>query len=266
MAISLDSIRRGGSERRPISLVHGGPGIGKTTLAASAPSPVFIRTEDGLGNLDVAAFPVAESYADVMDALAALYGEHEFRTVVVDSTSSLEPLIWDRVAADHEKASIEDLGYGKGYVLALTYWQEFMAAIRGLAKRGITPLLIAHSDVVRFDSPETDPYDRYQIKLHRRAFQYLYEQCDVIGFATYPVAVRKNDASKKGRGIATGGRVLHLVETPAYVAKNRYDMPATVPLEWNAFAEHLPGDLVNAALVASQESEAESDPDSAPAE
>lgn len=252
MAISLESIRRGGSDRAPLVLVHGGPGIGKTTLAATAPDPVFIRTEDGLGNLDVASFPVAERYEDVMEALAALYGEHDFRTVVLDSTSALEPLIWARVAADHEKKGIEDLGFGKGYIYALQYWQEVIAALKGLAERGITPVLIAHSDVVRFDSPETEPYDRYQIKLHKRAFQYLYEQCDVIGFANYPVAVRKNEANpNKGRGIARGGRVLHLVEKPAYVAKNRYSMPETVPLDWGSLAEHLPGGVSNPQLTAS---------------
>lgn len=242
MAISLESIRRGGSERTPIVIVHGGPGIGKTTFASCAPNPVFIRTEDGLGNLDVAAFPVAESYEEVMEALAALYDDHPYRTVVLDSTSALEPLIWARVAADAEKRSIEDLGYGKGYVLALNYWQEVLTALRGLAARGIMPILIAHSDIVRFDSPETEPYDRYQIKLHKRAFQLLYEQCDVIGFANVPVIVRKSDAdAKKGRGIAKGERLLYLVEKPAFVAKNRYDMPESVPLIWDEFAAYLPG-------------------------
>lgn len=242
MAISLASIRRGGSDRAPLVLIHGGPGIGKTTLAASAPSPVFVRTEDGLGNLNVEAFPVATSYEDVMEALAALYEEHEFKTVVVDSLSALEPLIWTKVAADHAKKNIEDLGFGKGYIYALQYWQELIAALKGLATRGVMPLLIAHTDVVRFDSPETDPYDRFQIKLHKRAFQYLYEQCDVIGYATYPIAVRKNEgnAAKAGRGIQRGGRLVHLVEKPAYVAKNRYSMPETVPMEWESLAEYLP--------------------------
>lgn len=243
MAISLESIRRGGSGRAPMILIHGGPGIGKTTFAAQAPSPVFIRTEDGLGNLDVHAFPVAESYEDVTGALAALYEDHPFKTAVLDTTSALEPLIWARVAADHNKKNIEDIGFGKGYIYALQYWQDVIAACKGLAERGIMPVLIAHTDVVRFDSPETDPYDRYQIKLHKRAFQYLYEQCDIIGFATYPVTVRKNEAStaKPGRGVQRGGRVLHLVEKPAYVAKNRYSMPETVALEWAEFAQHLPG-------------------------
>lgn len=242
MAISLASIRRGGSDRAPIILVHGTPGIGKTTFASCAPDPVFIRTEDGLGNLEVDAFPVANTFEEVMETLAALYEDHAYRTVVLDSLSALEPLIWARVAQDHEKKTIEDLGYGKGYVIAMHYWQEVMAAIKGLSERGVAPILIAHTDIVRYDSPETEPYDRYQIKLHKRAFQYLYEQCDVIAFATLPVMVRKQDSDdRKGRGIQKGERLLHLVEKPAYIAKNRYSMPDSVPLDWDTFAAHLPG-------------------------
>jgi hypothetical protein len=243
MAFDLTSIQRGGSQRAPIITIHGTPGRGKTTFGASAPSPIFIRTEDGLGQLDVPTFPLCESFDQVMEAVAALYGEHDFQTVNIDSLSALEPLIWQKVAADHGKDSIEDIGFAKGYIYALDYWRELMTALRGLASRGMTVVLIAHTDVVTFQSPETDPYDRYQIKLHKKAFAYLYEQADVIGFAHLPVFVRKQDADdKKGRGVAKGETsMLLLQERPFAVAKNRYSMPESVALIWDEFAKHLPG-------------------------
>lgn len=241
MAISLDSITKGGSNRAPIMVVHGTPGIGKSTFAACAPDPIFLRTEDGLGTLDVATFPELENYDQVMEAFAALYETDDFKTVVIDSLSALEPLIWAKVAQDHGKNNLEDIGFGKGYIYAMDYWREIMDAIKGLSKRGIMPILIAHTDIARFDSPDTDPYDRYQIKLHKRAFQFLYEQADIIGFASYPVHVKKKDSdAPKGRGVQKGERQLTLVEKPAVIAKNRYSMPETVPLEWDEFAQHLP--------------------------
>ena len=119
MAISLSDIKRGGSGRAPMILIYSPPGAGKTTFAASAPSPIFIRTEDGLGDLEVDSFPEASCVQDVMDALAALYDEgHGYSEVVIDSLSALEPMIWDQVAKDHGVNSIEDLGFGKGYVYA----------------------------------------------------------------------------------------------------------------------------------------------------
>lgn len=241
MAISLDSITKGGSSRAPIMVIHGTPGIGKSTFAACAPDPIFLRTEDGLGDLQVATFPELESYEQIIEALGALFDTDEFKTVVIDSLSALEPLIWDKVARDHGKNNLEDIGFGKGYIYAMDYWREIMAALKELAKRGIMPLLIAHTDIARFDSPDTDPYDRYQIKLHKRAFQYLYEQSDIIAFASYPVHVKKKDSdATKGRGVQKGGRELTLVEKPAVIAKNRYSMPETVALDWEEFARHLP--------------------------
>lgn len=265
MAISLSSIQKGGSRKPPIIGLHGGPGIGKTTFAASAPAPIFIRTEDGLGTLTCDAFPVAQTWQDVIDALLALFAspDHGYQTVVVDSLSALEPLIWRQVAADAQKASIEDLGYGKGYVVALDYWQKFLNGIIALRdQQNVAPILIAHSEITRHDSPEVEPYDRYTIRLHKRAFALIYERADIIGFANWQTTTlrdkdltafqSKKDAPKviNVRGISTGERLLHLVERPAYVAKNRYAMPETIPLSWGAFSDALASAFQPAASAA----------------
>jgi hypothetical protein len=240
VAVDLTTIQKGGSKRPPIMLLYGSSGIGKSSFAASAPNPIFIRTEDGLGALEVDTFPEATNLQDVTDALAALYEPNEYKTVVIDSLSQLEPMILERVAQDHGKSSPADLGYGKEFLFALDYWREIIAACKGLANQGKNIVLIAHAEVVTFQSPETDPYDRFQPRLHKRAFAYVAEQSDIVAFASYPVHVRKGSDDKKGRGIATGERQLALVERPSMVAKNRYSMPETVSLLWDAVAEHLP--------------------------
>jgi hypothetical protein len=73
-------------------MVYGVHGIGKSTFGAMAPNPIFIQTEDGLGNLDCARFPLAEAFDDVMAAIMSLYSEgHDFKTVVIDSLDWLDP-------------------------------------------------------------------------------------------------------------------------------------------------------------------------------
>ena len=238
MAISLDSIKRSSCDRPPIILIHGGPGIGKTTFAAGAPSPIFIRTEDGLGNLSVDTFPLCETFGQVMEALGVLYQEqHDFQWLVVDSLSALEPRIWDQVAADERKPNIEAIGYAKGYTLALTYWEQLLAGLSALATdKGIGSILIAHSDIARYESPEVEAYDRAQIKLHKRAFQLLYERCDIIAYAAQRAFIRKEGEGfkERHRGLTDGERLLHLNEKPAFVAKNRYSLPDLLPLSWDA--------------------------------
>jgi hypothetical protein len=85
-----------------------------------ADRPIFIQTEDGLGNLDVTAFPLARRFEDVMEAIGSLYTEqHQFATVVIDSLDWLEPLVWQHTARQHNQPDIESFGYGKGYLAAL---------------------------------------------------------------------------------------------------------------------------------------------------
>lgn len=244
MAISLKSIQKGGDRTRPpMLLVYGTSGIGKTTFGAGAPSPIFVRTEDGLGILEVDSFPVSNTWQDVVDALGTLYTEnHSYQSVVVDSLSALETLIWRQVANSQDKDNIEDIGYARGYVMALDYWHRFLDGIVALRDKGMIPVLIAHSDVIRFDSPEHEPYDRYQIKLHKKAFQLMYERCDVIAFANYATSVTKTDVGfkkKVTRGVEVGERQLHLVEKPAFIAKNRYSLPESIPFKWQALQDAL---------------------------
>jgi hypothetical protein len=245
MAISLASLKRSTALAPPRILVHGGAGVGKTTFAASAPGAVFVPTEDGIGALEVDHFPLARSFGEVMEALAALYDEpHEFRTVVVDSVDWLEPLIWAEACRQNRWGSIEEPGYGKGYVAALDIWREYLDGLNALRDaRGMTVIQIAHTDIKRFDSPEHEPYDRYVIKLHARASALLQEHSDVVLFANYRISTVKSDVGfnkKVTRALGTGERVLHTAERPAFLAKNRYALPETLPLDWQAFAAAMP--------------------------
>ncbi len=119
MSFDLKSISSTQRQRALFALTYGTSGVGKTTFAANMPSPVFIQTEDGAGNLTLQAFPIAKSYDDVMSAITALCEKHEYQTVVIDSLDHLEPLIWKKVCEDNNVKSIEQLTYGKGYTMAL---------------------------------------------------------------------------------------------------------------------------------------------------
>jgi hypothetical protein len=51
MAINLKSLSKPDGSRPIIATLFGEGGMGKTTLAAMFPKPVFIRTEDGTASL-----------------------------------------------------------------------------------------------------------------------------------------------------------------------------------------------------------------------
>ncbi len=245
MAISLSSLQTSSTLRPPRILMHGVHGVGKTTFAAGADAPVVIMTEDGLGMLKVPHFPLAASYTDVVEALDALLNEeHAYSTVVIDSVDWLEPLVWAETCRRNGWASIEAPGFGKGYAEALTVWREYLDRLNALRdRRSMAVIQIAHTDIKRFDSPEHEPYDRYVIKLQARAAALLQEHCDVVLFANYRMSITKADVGfnkKVARALGSGERVLHTAERPAFLAKNRYGLRDTLPLDWKAFVAAMP--------------------------
>ena len=239
MAFDLKSIRKNDAMAAPRIMVYGVEGIGKSTFGAGAPNPIYILTEDGLGSLKVDHFPLATSFQDVMDAISTLYKENNaFETVVIDSLDWLEAIIQREI---EQKYDAKDLAYGKGSLIAAEKWREILDGLNALRNdKGMAIILIAHTTIKRFDSPEVEPYDRYQPKLQERSNAVVREWADAVLFANYRTIVKKDDVGfnqTNNRGISTGERLLFTSERPAYMAKNRYNMPESIPLSWDAFAE-----------------------------
>ncbi|PZF78244.1 oxidoreductase [Aestuariivirga litoralis] len=245
MAISLASLKTSSQLTPPAIIVHGVAGVGKTTFAAGSDKAVAVCTEDGLGTLKLPHFPLARSFEEVIEALAALHAEpHEHRTLVVDSLDWLEPLIWQHACKINNWSTIEEPGYGKGYIAALDLWRQYLDWINALREdRRMMVVQLAHTDIKRFDSPEHEPYDRYVIKLHARAAALLQEHADIVLFANYRISTVKSDVGfnkKVTRALGSGERVLYTAERPAFLAKNRYGLPDVLPLDWDAFAAAMP--------------------------
>lgn len=249
MAKSLASLRRVIADRPPIFIAYGVHGVGKTSFAAEWPNPVFIQTESGTpGGVELDSFGDMENFGDVLDSIGALLTEkHAYQTLVVDSLDAMEQLVWLQVCAEQKWANIEAPGYGKGYVAADLPWRDFMGGCKALKAAGIAVVLIAHSDVTRFDSPTTDPYSRYGVRLHKRASAIVWDDADVAGFFNYRTVVKEADVGfnkKVARGAGSGQRLIHFEERPGFLAKNRYKMPESVEYRaghgYSAIAQYFP--------------------------
>lgn len=239
MAISLKSLSSGPNLLPPRIFLFGTEGVGKSTFGASAPNPVFIPTEDGLGTIDTTSFPLCTQADQVTECIEALLTEdHKFQTVVLDSADWLEQLITKKIESENDA---KDLAYGKGAVMQADHFRMVLNGLNALREqKNMAVIVLAHTEIKRFDSPETEPYDRYQPKLQARASALVREWADAVLFANYRTVVRSTEVGfnkKVSRGTSTGERLLFTSEKPAYLAKNRYALPDQIPMNWQALSD-----------------------------
>ena len=242
--MDLKSLIKKKTENKPPRLVvHGIHGVGKSYFASKAPKPIFLPTEDGLTNIEVDHFPLATNLNQVWQYMGAIIEEdHEYQTFVVDTIDWLEKLIFAQVCNDKEVETPEDIGYGKAYVFAMKHWEKFLRGLDKIRGKGIAIILLAHNEIKTFNPPDNDPYDRYQIKLHRHAATAIEEWADAVLFANFRTVVKKEKNDQKAKAIGCGERVLYSSNRPAWRAKTRYDIPEELPLDFQAFMTAIKGE------------------------
>lgn len=222
----LDSISTGVKRKPPRILLYGIEGIGKSTFASNFPAPIFVQTEDGLDNINCSSFPLSKSFDEVIEDLDELVVyDHEFKTVVIDSLDWLERLVWDKVCVENKVSSIEGIGYGRGYVIALTYWKKIVELLDRLRnEKKMIVLLLAHAVSEDYSDAEVAQLKRFTPRLHKSARSLFAEYVDLMLLAT-----RRFGAVK-----GTGERIVKTEAAPQQVAKSRYRIPPVLPLDANA--------------------------------
>jgi len=243
----LAAVVRGRIEKPIRVVLYATDGLGKSTFASRAPSPIFIGAEDGTAQLDVARMPNVSTWRDIIESVDELTStENEFKTIVLDTADWAEPMCWAAVCKAGGKTDIEAFGFGKGYTAALEQWRLLLSRFEHARnERSMNIIVLAHSWVKTFKNPEeTGDYDRYEMSLNAKAAGLLKQWADCVLFGNYETFT--HEANGRTKGISTGARVIHTQRRAAFDAKNRYDLPETLPLDWDAFAEavaaHRPGD------------------------
>lgn len=251
----LGAVKKGQLRSAYRYLFYGVEGVGKSSLAADAPTPIFLDIEGGADQLDVARYPfrdepgghVPKTYDEVLAAVDDLLANpnHGYQTVVVDTLDALEALVHKHVCELHKHNSIEDFGYGKGYQVALDEFRRLVAKLDTLKSQGVSVVILGHSFVKSFKNPEGEDYDRYQLRVHDKIGDFVKGRCDVVGFVHFDggSAKLKADSSqtKRARGWFSGKRLVQLAREAAWDAKSRLALPAVIELAadhpWDAFGE-----------------------------
>jgi hypothetical protein len=241
--MTLSSVKEGRLDVPIRVLLYGVEGVGKSTFAAAAPKPIFLGADNGTAQLDVARFPDAKSWEDVIDAIDTLHIEaHDYETLVIDTLDSLEPLCWDHVCAngieDGKRGLVRakrlvDFGFGKGYDAAVDTWRSLTRHLeRLIAAKRMHLVMLAHATIKTFKNPEGEDYDRYILKMHEKSAGYLKEWSEDVLFAKHEIFSAGKDTRK---AVSDGARVVHTTRMAPWDAKNRNGLPATIPLSWEDY-------------------------------
>jgi hypothetical protein len=245
---ALDSIETP-DDRCMVATILGDAGLGKTSLAATFPRPIFIRAEDGLqaipANLRPKAFPKLSSVDELWSQMAALINEdHGFNTLVIDSVTALEAMFIDHVVETDPKKprGIQQAhgGYGAGRDMVASMHRRVRKAAGMLVDRGMNVVFIAHAETSRIEPPDADPYTKYTMRMHEKSTQPYLDNVDLVGFLRLETYITGDGDRKLARSDGTRQLICHAMA--ANVSKNRYGISEaiTVELGKNPLAEFLP--------------------------
>lgn len=224
-----------GKQQRPQRVViYGVESVGKSTFAAQFPKPLFLDIEGGTAHLDVDRVPV-DSWKQLGECITEVL-KTDYQTVVIDSADWAERLAVEDLLATNKKQSVEDFGFGKGWVMAAEKVSRFLGALDRLIDAGKNVVVIAHSKVQRVEPPDIlAAYDRYELKLSKQSSPLVKEWADELWFFRFKTKAISNDGGK-AKGIGGKERVIFTTHSAAYDAKTRSGLPDEIPMEWSAVA------------------------------
>ncbi len=241
-------VKKSNPNKPPRILIYGVEGVGKSTLGARAPKPIFISPEGGTDELKnahgngVDQIPNIKTWLDVKNAIKSLATlNHDYQTVVLDSADWIEKVCHLHILGTSGKSiTTVNGGYGSGYRESEAMHKVLIDDLSELReKKNMGIIITAHAHVKAVKDPSMmEDYDSFEIKCHEMVSSLWREWVDALLFARFRTFLKSNDDSSKARALGDGTRVVYTQKQPAFQAKNRYGLPVEMEFTenfWNEF-------------------------------
>lgn len=222
----------------PIICIYGVGGIGKTSLAAAFPKPLFLQAEKGAGQLSgVGKLPRITSIQEYEDQLDwAITKVGKFQTLVIDSVDEIQNLKNKQICETEQVEDVLSLGYGRGTGPLRSYFNSFRERLSEAREAGYIVIVIAHSLVSTFKDPIGDDYNRYIMNLDEKISPKIKDWSDITLFINQKPVVKNTGEKSFGKEIKkvlskdAPERIIYTEERPGFLAKNRYSLPPQMTL------------------------------------
>lgn len=227
------NISKGKQSRAQRVVIYGSEGIGKTTIAAKCPDPLFIDLENGSSSYDVARINGVNEWLRLLQTVEEVARTPNCcKTLVIDTMDKAEIMCIRNMLGTSGKKGIEDYGYGKGYTYLAEEYGKLLEGLDKVIAAGIHVVCIAHAAMRKFEQPdEMGAYDRWELKLSKKCAPLVKEWADSLLFLNYETTVIQVDGKAKASG---GGRCIYTDHKPCWDAKNRHGLPSKVQMDYEA--------------------------------
>jgi len=223
----LENITTGKVYRAQKILLYGIEKVGKSSLAAKFPAPLFLDVEQGTHQLDLHRLDIKTANELDIAISRVVREQHNYKTLVIDSVDWAEKLLADRVLVENNWKSIEKPNYGKGFVVLREAFKRFLDHLDPVTSRGMHIVLIGHAQIRKYNPPETsEGYDRWELKLDKENTPRAKEWADAILFANFETKIIESGG--KTKGVGGHERVIYTTNSAAYDAGNRYGLPEKI--------------------------------------
>ena len=172
-------------------LIYGPEGIGKTTLAAKFPDPVFIDTEGSTNNMDVARFDPPSSWQMLLSEVQYVVDHPEVcKTLVIDTVDWAEKLEIEDLCKKKGWDGLEGAGWGKGYQYSAEEFGKLLNKLNETINKGVHVVMTAHAWLRKVELPEEmGAYDHWEMKTTKKVAPMIKEWADAVLFLNYKVNV-----------------------------------------------------------------------------
>ena len=207
-------------------LIYGIEGVGKTSLAATYPSPIFVDCEGSTTKLNVSRLEV-NSYGKFKEAIKLICGEQGniFKTVVIDTTDWLESIVVSEILKEDGAQTITDkknYSFGAGDKRIEEFFRKkIIPSFEFIMKQGKNIVLVSHAHIKGIDDPIVGRYDHYTLKMGKTASAVLKEWVNNVFFMNYEVQMKKNYGLEKDKAVGGKDVFVYTQRTPQYNAKRR---------------------------------------------
>ena len=218
-------------------VIYGESGMGKTTLAALAPTPDFFALDDGSRKIldprtrkELIHVPDVENFQDMRDALHQPGMFDDFQTIVVDTGTEAQAWGVQHVLNNYKISgasahNMQSYGYGNGYSHLCDVMRAMLTDFDTLIRQGKNVVILCQNSAINKANPGGEDFIKDGPDLYHDKRYSVREL--VIAWADHVVKIDYGETyvkDKKAKGETT--RQIFVKPEPHFVAKSR-----TLPID-----------------------------------